>query len=83
GDGRYAVNPTGSPALATAGTGDVLTGMLAALLAQGFDAWTAAQAAAWLHGRAAEGMGDIGLVAGEVAARAVDVLRSLRVGVSD
>ena len=82
GDGCYAVNPTGSPALATAGTGDVLTGMLAALLAQGFDAWTAAQAAAWLHGRSAEGMGDIGLVAGEVAARAVDVLRSLRVGVS-
>ncbi len=79
-DGCYAINPTGSPALATAGTGDVLTGMLAALLAQGYDAWTSTQAAVWLHGRAAEGAGDIGLVAGELAARAVDVLRSLRAG---
>lgn len=79
-DGHYAINPTGSPALATAGTGDVLTGMLVALLAQGHDAWTAAQAAAWLHGRAGEGTGDIGLIAGEVAARATHVLRALRAG---
>lgn len=81
-DAVYAINPTGSPALATAGTGDVLAGMIAALIAQGYDAWTSAQAAVWLHGRAAEGAGDVGLLADEVGDRAVDVLRRLRAGVS-
>jgi len=55
-DGRVAVSPGGSPALATAGTGDVLTGVIAALLAQGLDQFTAAAAGVWLHaaaGRAA------------------------------
>ncbi len=50
--GRVAVNPGASPALATAGTGDVLTGTLAALLAQELDAFTAAAAAVWLHAEA-------------------------------
>jgi len=77
-DGRVAINPTGSPALATAGTGDVLAGMLGALLAQGFDAWQSALAATWLHGAAADGLGDIGLVAGDVAPRAAEALRALR-----
>ena len=77
-DGRAAINSTGSPALATAGTGDVLAGMLGALLAQGFDGWQAVLAATWLHGAAADGMGDIGLVAGDVAPRAAEVLRGLR-----
>jgi len=81
-DAVYAINPTGSPALATAGTGDVLAGMIAALLAQGYDAWSSMQAAVWLHGRAGEGAGDIGLLADEVADRAVDVLRRLRAGLS-
>lgn len=77
-DGRYAVNSTGSPALATAGTGDVLSGMLGALLAQGIAAWDAAVAAVWLHGRAADGAGDIGMVASDIAARAAEVLNRLR-----
>ena len=47
--GWVAVSPGGSPALATAGTGDVLTGVIAALLAQGLDAFTAAAAGVWLH----------------------------------
>jgi ADP-dependent NAD(P)H-hydrate dehydratase / NAD(P)H-hydrate epimerase len=76
-DGCYAINPTGSPALSTAGTGDVLAGMIAAFIAQGHDLWTSTQAAAWLHGAAARDI-DIGLLADEVAARAVDVLRTLR-----
>jgi hydroxyethylthiazole kinase-like uncharacterized protein yjeF len=76
--GRYAINPTGSPALATAGTGDVLAGMIGALLAQGIDGWDATLAAAWLHGRAAEDRGDIGLVASDVAPLAVALLRRLR-----
>jgi ADP-dependent NAD(P)H-hydrate dehydratase / NAD(P)H-hydrate epimerase len=47
--GRVAVSPGDSPALATAGTGDVLSGVLGALLAQGLDAFTAAAAGVWLH----------------------------------
>ena len=77
-DGRTAVNPTGSPALATAGTGDVLAGMLGALLAQGFEAWQSVMAAVWLHGAATRDAGDIGLVAGDLAPQAVAVLRGLR-----
>ena len=51
-DGRVAVSAGASPALATAGTGDVLTGVIAALLAQGLDAFTAAAAGVWLHAQA-------------------------------
>ncbi len=50
--GRVAVSRGGSPALATAGTGDVLTGAIAALLAQGLDAFAAAAAGVWLHAAA-------------------------------
>jgi ADP-dependent NAD(P)H-hydrate dehydratase / NAD(P)H-hydrate epimerase len=51
-DGRVAVSEGGSPALATAGTGDVLTGVISALLAHGLDAFTAASAGVCLHARA-------------------------------
>ncbi len=51
-DGTVAVSPGASPALATAGTGDVLTGVIAALLAQGLDAFAAAAAGVWLHAEA-------------------------------
>jgi NAD(P)H-hydrate epimerase len=49
---RIAVNRGGSPALATAGTGDVLSGMTAALIARGLDAFTGACAAVLAHSRA-------------------------------
>ena len=52
--GRVAVNSTGSVALATAGTGDVLSGVIGALLSRGMDAYEASRAGAWAHGRAAE-----------------------------
>ena len=50
--GEAVVNPTGTPAMAKGGSGDVLSGMLAALLGQGFDAWFAARCAVYLHGLA-------------------------------
>jgi NAD(P)H-hydrate epimerase len=69
-DGRVSVNPTGSAALATAGTGDVLTGTLVALLAQGRGAWDAARVAVYVHGRAGElaeaRVGAPGVLAGDV-----------------
>lgn len=53
-DGRTLVSATGTPALAAGGSGDVLAGMAAALLAHSGDALAAGAAAAWLHGRAGE-----------------------------
>ncbi len=52
-DGRARVNPTGVPWLATAGAGDVLSGVVGTLLAAGLDCFDAASAGAWLHGTAA------------------------------
>ena len=70
------VNGTGNPLLATAGTGDVLAGMIGALLAQGFDAATAARLGVCMHGAAADAMRARGVkqaVAGDV----IDELRTL------
>jgi ADP-dependent NAD(P)H-hydrate dehydratase / NAD(P)H-hydrate epimerase len=54
-DGEAWVNPTGSPAMATGGTGDILTGMIAGMVAQHPDGWKrAVVAAVWLHGRCGE-----------------------------
>lgn len=70
-DGEVMINTTGNPALATAGTGDVLAGICGALLAQSFSPWSAALAATWLHGQAADvlvsqGIGPIGMTASEL-----------------
>ncbi|MES2263456.1 MAG: NAD(P)H-hydrate dehydratase [Pseudomonadota bacterium] len=70
-EGHAVINTTGNPALATAGTGDILAGLCGSLLAQGWPAWEAALAGVWLHGMAAdvlvtEGCGPIGLSAGEL-----------------
>ena len=69
--GELVVNPTGTPLLATAGSGDVLAGLIGALVAGGLDARDAAMAGAWLHGDAAQtlslALGDAGLLAHEVA----------------
>jgi len=51
-DGHYAINTTGGPWLAQAGSGDRLTGMVAALLGQGLSAGNALESAVWLHGKA-------------------------------
>ena len=67
-DGRVAVNDSAPPWLATAGAGDVLAGLVAAMLAQGMADWDAAAAAAWLHGRAAALAGQ-GLIAEDLRPR--------------
>ncbi len=75
--GRAWINPSGGPALATAGTGDALAGMIGSFFAQGYDMMTSTLAAVWLHGRAGEGI-EAGLVAGEVAERAASILSDER-----
>ena len=81
-NGRTAVIPVATPALARAGTGDVLAGLIAGLRAQGLPAFEAAAAAAWIHAqaglRAAETLGSTATVlAGDVLAATVDVLADL------
>lgn len=69
-DGRLAVSTAGNPGMATAGTGDVLTGVVGALLAGGLPPYEAACAAVWLHARAGDAAaarrGEGGLVAGDL-----------------
>lgn len=77
-DGRVRANPTGVSWLATAGAGDVLTGLVAALLARGLDPFDAASAGAWLHGAAARLASQGGpIVAGDVARAVPRVVGSL------
>lgn len=78
-DGRWSVNSTGNPGLSAAGSGDVLAGMIGAMLAQGLDAEKALQYAVCLHGAAADAcvaraVGPVGLTATEIALEARDVL---------
>ncbi len=64
--GRAAINTTGTPYLATAGTGDVLAGLIGGLMGQGMRPFDAASAAAWMHGKAAEIHGP-GLIAEDIS----------------
>ncbi len=81
-DGRVAVIPVATPALARAGTGDVLAGIIVGLRAQRVPPWEAAVAGAWLHAKAGllawEGMGtSAAVLAGDVLAALPDVLAAL------
>jgi hydroxyethylthiazole kinase-like uncharacterized protein yjeF len=80
--GAFCINTSGNPGLAGAGQGDVLAGIVAAMLAQGLDAFEALQMAVYLHGAAADklvgdGVGPVGLTASEVIVAAREVLRGL------
>ncbi len=77
---RTHINPTGTPALATAGTGDVLTGMIATLLAQGLSPVDAASVGAYWHGLAAQQCAKarpVGVTAGDLPDALAATLRSI------
>ncbi len=78
-DGAWFINTSGNPGMASAGMGDVLTGIIAALLAQGADSKAALLAGVHLHGAAADslvaaGSGPVGITAGEVIVAARTLL---------
>jgi len=69
-EGKIFVNSTGNPGMATGGTGDVLTGMIAALTGQGFSLFDAAKFGVFIHGLAGDlgvkKIGEIGFTAGDL-----------------
>ncbi len=81
GEGKAFLNTTGNPGMATGGSGDVLAGMLLALLGYGIDPTDAAAAAAWLHGAAgddcAEALGEYGMTPGDLIAALPNLLKHL------
>ncbi|PKO47559.1 MAG: NAD(P)H-hydrate dehydratase [Betaproteobacteria bacterium HGW-Betaproteobacteria-22] len=81
-DGQYVINPTGNPALAAAGTGDVLSGAIAGLVAQGLVAVDAVKLGVYVHGAAADalvarGIGPLGVSASEIALEMRSVINRL------
>ncbi|WP_029012934.1 bifunctional ADP-dependent NAD(P)H-hydrate dehydratase/NAD(P)H-hydrate epimerase [Niveispirillum irakense] len=76
-DGRVVINENAPPDLATAGSGDVLSGLIAGLLAQGMPTFEAAAAAAWIHGESGHRAGP-GLIADDLPEQIPAILRQLK-----
>ena len=81
-DGRHFINTTGNAGLASGGSGDVLSGIIGSLMAQGLNGLDAASAGVYIHGAAADalvasGTGPIGLTASEVALAARNIINQL------
>jgi len=83
---RHFYNPTGNPGMATGGSGDVLTGLIAALGAQGLDAFSAAQLGVYLHGLAgdlgAQDLGEESLIASDLPRYLSQAFQKYRKGLS-
>lgn len=79
-DGRARINANAPPWLATAGSGDALSGIIAGLLASGLDTFDAASAGVWLHGQAAQFIGP-GLIAEDIANTLPQVLNPLFINI--
>jgi NAD(P)H-hydrate epimerase len=77
-DGRSLVHSAGNAALATAGTGDVLAGAIAGLLAQGLDLFDAAALGVYLHGLVREDLGDMGTLASDLLPQLPRAIKALR-----
>lgn len=80
--GKTFVNPTGNPGMAKGGSGDVLTGMIAAIAAQGFPLWDAACFAVYLHGLSADmavrKTGEAGMIAGDIVDFIAPAIKKVR-----
>jgi NAD(P)H-hydrate epimerase len=83
-DGRVFVNPTGNPGMASGGMGDVLTGMIAGLISQGFKVESATHAAVYLHGAAADALvktkGPFGFLASDLITTIPEQIKELMLG---
>ncbi len=80
-EGGVTLNTTGNPGMATGGSGDVLSGVIAAMIGNGYPPADAARLAVWLHGRAgdlaAEALGEGGMIAGDIIQMLPDALREV------
>jgi NAD(P)H-hydrate epimerase len=81
-DGRVRISPFANPGLASAGTGDVLSGIITGLVAQGLCLFDAAAAGVWLHGEAGEmvrlKLGDTGMTASDLLPVIPRVIKQLK-----
>ena len=84
-DGNWFINTTGNPGLASGGTGDVLSGIIGGLIAQGLKGFDATKLGVYIHGAAADslvtkGIGPAGMTASEIAVEVRNVINQLNAG---